>query len=212
VYLWCGHWDAAQQVLEQLANHTHWPVLKPFHSTALAMQGALLIGRGDTARGTATILTAQQTMRDERQNVVGSFVACSLADGLIRTERSEEALTVMRNARRDAVHGAEAVLLPELLRVQAEALLASSQANEARAVRLLLRSCRIARRQSALAWELRSATTLARIYVRRGASQQARDLLAPVYDRFTEGLATHDLQIAAQLLQEIDPLAARAAV
>jgi predicted ATPase/DNA-binding winged helix-turn-helix (wHTH) protein len=211
VYLWCGHWDAAQQVLEQLANHTHWPVLKPFHSTALALQGALLIGRGETAHGTATILTAQQKMRDERQNVVATFVACALAEGLTSTGRPQEALTIMRNARRDAVRGAEAVLLPELLRVQAAALLASSQANEARAVRLLVRSCRIARRQSALSWELRSATTLARIRTRQGENQQARALLAPIYDRFTEGLATHDLQTAAQLLQEIDPLASRAA-
>jgi hypothetical protein len=44
VYLWSGHWEAAQDVLEQLVNHTHWPMLKPFHAIAAALQGALLIG------------------------------------------------------------------------------------------------------------------------------------------------------------------------
>jgi hypothetical protein len=163
VHLWCGHWDAVQQVLDQLINHSHWPVLKPFHSTAAALQGALLIGRGDTERGIAMILEVLQKMKDERQNVVRTFVACSLADGLTTAGRPEEALAVLRTARRDAARGGEAVLLPELLRVQAQALFAASPANQGRAVRLLRRSCRIARRQSALSWELRSAATLANI-------------------------------------------------
>lgn len=212
VYLWCGQWDAAQQVLEQLLGHTHWPVLKPFHSSALAMQGALLIERGDTERGTSMILEARQKMREERQNVVGTSVACWLADGLTTAGRSEEALAVLRSARRDAVRGAEAVLLPELLRLQARALISMSQANEARAVRLLVRSCRIARVQSALSWELRSTTSLARIRARQGECEPACKLLAAICDRFTQGFATHDLQAAAQLLRELDPLAARAAV
>jgi hypothetical protein len=138
-------------------------VLKPFHSTAAALQGALLIGRGDTERGIAMILEALPRMKDERQNVVRTSVACSLADGLTTAGRPEEALPVIRSARRDAARGGEAVLLPELLRVQAQALLAASPANEGRAVRLLRRSCRIARRQSALSWELRSVATLASI-------------------------------------------------
>jgi predicted ATPase/DNA-binding winged helix-turn-helix (wHTH) protein len=212
VYLWCGRWEAAQDVLEQLVNHTHWPMLKPFHSSAAAMQGALLIGRAETEKGTALVQAALQKMKDERQNVVGTFIACWLADGLTTVGRSEEAQTVIRNARRDAARKGEAVQLPELLRMQAQTLLAISPANEARAVRLLLRSCRIARRQSAPSWELRSAMTLARIRARQGDCEQARHLLAPIYDRFTEGFATRDLQVAAQLLRELDPLTSRAAV
>lgn len=163
VYLWCGHWDAAQQVLDQLVNHSHWQVLKPFHSTAAALQGALLIGRGDTERGVAMILEVLPRMKDERQNVVRTSIACSLADGLTTVGQFEAALAVIRDARRDAAHSGEAVLLPELLRVQAQILLAASSANEARAVRLLHRSCRIARQQSARSWELRSAATLASV-------------------------------------------------
>jgi predicted ATPase/DNA-binding winged helix-turn-helix (wHTH) protein len=212
VYLWCGHWDAAQQTLDQLVGHTHWLVLKPFHSTALALRGVLSIGRGDTQTGTSTILSAQQKMHDERQNVAATFVACAAAEGLTMLGRAEEALTIVRSARRNAARGAEAVLLPELLRVQAQALLTLSQANQARAMRLLLRSCRIAHSQSAPSWELRSATTLARIHARHGDREQARTLLAPLYDRFTEGFATHDLLSAAELLREVDPLASREAV
>ncbi len=204
VYLWCGRWDAAQEVLEQLLSHTHWQALKPFHIVALAMQGALLIGRDETDQGTATLRGVLQKMRAERQNVVGTFVACWMADGLATSGRSEEALTVIHAARRNAVGGAEAVHLPELLRLQAQALLSISQANEARAVRLLIRSCRIARRQCALSWELRSASALARIRTRSGDYEQARHLLSTIYNQFTEGFETQDLKAAKQLLAQRD--------
>jgi predicted ATPase len=211
VYLWCGEWDAAQDVLEQLINHTHWPVLKPFHSSAAAMQGALRIGRKETESGTALVQEALQEMRAERQNVVGTFIACWVAEGLTTAGRYEEALAVIRNARRDAVRCAEGVLLPELLRLQARILLAMSEANEARAMRLLDRSRTIARRQSALSWELRTSLDLAHILARQGNQAEAHQLLATTYDRFAEGFATHDLQAAAQLLRQLDPLASRAA-
>jgi predicted ATPase/DNA-binding winged helix-turn-helix (wHTH) protein len=203
VYLWCGHWSAAEEILERLTNHTHWHVLKPFHAVALAMQGALLIGRGDAERGTAMLPGLLQTMREERQDVVGTFVACSIADGLTAAGRPEEALTLIRTARRSAVRGAGAVQLPELLRIQANAFLSMSQAHEARAERLLARSRRIARSQSALSWELRTALTLARLRARQGNPDEARQLLAPLYQRFTEGFETRDLQATRQLLQEL---------
>ena len=211
VYLWCGRWDAAQDVLEQLVKHTHWPVLKPFHTSAQALQGALLIGRGDTAQGVAILQAAIQKMQGERLNVIKTLATCWLADGLTTAGLAEEALTVIRNARRDAMRSAEAVLLPELLRLQARTLLAISQTNNTRATRLLIRSCRIAHRESAPAWELRSALELARLQAQQGEREQARSLLATIYDRFTEGFATCDLQVAAQLLRELDHASSRAA-
>jgi predicted ATPase len=186
-------------------------VLKPFHAIAAALQGALLIGREDTERGISMIQPALQKMKDERQNVIRTFAACWLADGLRTTGRSMEALTVIQDARREAVRGGETALLPELLRLQARVLLSMSQANEARAVRLLDRSCRVARRQSAQSWELRAALDLARLRARQAECEQARPLFATIYDLFTEGFETYDLRAAAQLLQELDPASSRAA-
>src|SRR5690606_14625846 len=103
---------------------------------------------------------------------IATFAACWLADGLTSAGHAERALVIVRNARRDALHTGEAVLLPELLRLQARIILSMSQANEARAARLLVRSCRIARRQSALSWELRSSVDLARLRARRGECEQ----------------------------------------
>jgi predicted ATPase len=60
-----------------------------------------------------------------------------------------------------------------------------------------------ARRQGALSWELRAATSLARLRRDQGKVQQARELLAPVYGWFTEGFDTRDLKEAKALLAEL---------
>jgi len=56
--------------------------------------------------------------------------------------------------------------------------------------------------KGALSWELRAATILARLLRDRNRIGEARDLLAPIYDRFTEGFGTADLQSAKRLLDE----------
>jgi predicted ATPase len=58
-----------------------------------------------------------------------------------------------------------------------------------------------ARRQGALSWELRAATSLARMWEKQGRSKAAREVLRPVYNRFTEGFGTADLKIAKSLLE-----------
>ena len=60
-----------------------------------------------------------------------------------------------------------------------------------------------ARTQKALLLELRAATSLARLWRDQGKPQQARELLAPIYDWFTEGFGTHDLNEAKVLLDEL---------
>jgi predicted ATPase len=67
----------------------------------------------------------------------------------------------------------------------------------------LMQALAVAREQSALAWELRSATALARLLSENGQHDRARDTLAPVYDRFTEGFETADLRIARQLIRDL---------
>ncbi|MDP6953786.1 MAG: hypothetical protein QGF53_13610 [Alphaproteobacteria bacterium] len=57
--------------------------------------------------------------------------------------------------------------------------------------------------QSAKSWELRAATSLARLWQSQGKAAEAHDLLAPVYDWFTEGFDTPDLIDAKALLHEL---------
>ena len=61
----------------------------------------------------------------------------------------------------------------------------------------------IAQEQEAKLWELRAATSLARMWGEPGRSAEARDLLAPVYGWFTEGFDAADLKEAKALLDEL---------
>jgi predicted ATPase len=63
----------------------------------------------------------------------------------------------------------------------------------------------VARRQQAKAYELRAATSLARLWRDQGRREEARELIAPVYGWFTEGFDTHDLKEAKALLDELAP-------
>ena len=65
------------------------------------------------------------------------------------------------------------------------------------------RAAQMARGQGALFWELRIALSLARLRARQGHRHEARALLASVYDRFTEGFTTSDMQAAGALLEEL---------
>jgi predicted ATPase len=61
----------------------------------------------------------------------------------------------------------------------------------------------IARQQHAKSWELRAATSLARLWQGHGKRAEARALLAPIYGWFTEGFDTADLQEARVLLDAL---------
>ena len=66
-----------------------------------------------------------------------------------------------------------------------------------------LKAIEVARRQQAKSWELRAATSLARLWWTQGKALEARGLLAPVYGWFTEGFDTPDLVDARRLLAEL---------
>jgi predicted ATPase len=61
----------------------------------------------------------------------------------------------------------------------------------------------VVREQQAKSWELRGATSLARLWRQRGRHEEAAALLAPIYGWFTEGFDTADLRIARALLDEL---------
>ncbi|WP_338585967.1 winged helix-turn-helix domain-containing protein [Pseudomonas sp. MAG733B] len=92
----------------------------------------------------------------------------------------------------------------EILRARADGLLAADcPVKNCVAETVLIKAINVAKSQGALAWELRSATSLARLWQRQGRYRQAHTLLAPIYQRFTEGHATPDLKAVRRLLDEL---------
>jgi predicted ATPase len=92
---------------------------------------------------------------------------------------------------------------PELHRLKGALLLQQSSGNATEAETCFQQAISIARSQQAKSFELRSTTSLARLWQRQGKRQEASDLLAPVYSWFTEGFDTADLQEAKALLEAL---------
>jgi len=93
--------------------------------------------------------------------------------------------------------------MAELLRIKAEILATMPQYGRDLAMNYLTEALVVAKAQSALALELRSAITQARFLAEGGQRDQARHDLALVYGRFTEGFETADLRTARQLMEDL---------
>jgi len=97
--------------------------------------------------------------------------------------------------------GQECLWSAEILRRKGWAFMRQGRHDEAK--RLLREAIDCARRQAAKSWELRAATTLATLLKDTGQRATARELLAPVFEWFTEGADTPDLIEAKALLEEL---------
>jgi predicted ATPase len=95
-----------------------------------------------------------------------------------------------------------APLEAELWRLRGEALLAGA-GTVSEAETAIEKGIDVARRQNAKSWELRGATSLARLRRQQGRPQEAVALLAPILGWFTEGFDTADLKEAKALLDKL---------
>jgi predicted ATPase len=93
---------------------------------------------------------------------------------------------------------------PEMYRLKGALLLQQNSGNQAEAETCFHHALDIARNQQAKSFELRAATSLARLWDQQGKRQEAHALLAPVYHWFTEGFDTVDLQDAKALLHALE--------
>jgi predicted ATPase len=92
---------------------------------------------------------------------------------------------------------------PEVNRIAGEIALKSPVPDAAKAQAYFNRALAVARQQQTKSWELRAATSMARLWRDQGKREEARELLAPVYGWFTEGFDTLDLKEAKALLDEL---------
>ena len=88
-------------------------------------------------------------------------------------------------------------------RIAGEIALKSPEPDAAKAEAYFDRALAVARRQQTKSWELRAATSMARLWRDQGKRTEARELLAPVYGWFTEGFDTRDLKEAKTLLDSL---------
>jgi DNA-binding response OmpR family regulator/class 3 adenylate cyclase/predicted ATPase len=125
------------------------------------------------------------------------------AEAYAKGNCSDAALRAIEQAIAISEQTGERLYIAELLRIKAGLLLAAADCEGDQIESLLVDSLAIARRQQARCWELRTACDLAQLRQGKGRRKEALQLLQPIYDQFTEGFDTADLQYARLIIDSL---------
>ena len=166
-------------------------------------QGCVLALTGRASDATEMLISGMTAVRTTGATSWMPFLLPHLARAHAELGQFETARRCIGEAMTAAETTKETWCEAEIHRTAGEIALMSPEPDAAKAQAHFERAIAIARMQEAKSWELRAATSLARLWRDHGKRQQARDLLAPVYGWFTEGFDTADLKEANTLLDEL---------
>ena len=159
------------------------------------LRGAALLLLGQVNEAIASLRAG---LPPGRTGGVRSLGFALLTTALMETGEYPEAMTLISEALQGAEATGEGWWNPELHRSRGLVLLAQNNLAEGEAS--IRQALELTRKQQAKSWEVRAATSLARLWGEQGRRAEAHELLAPVYSWFAEGFDTADLQEAKALL------------
>jgi class 3 adenylate cyclase/predicted ATPase/energy-coupling factor transporter ATP-binding protein EcfA2 len=176
----------------------------PFYAAqAMVLRGWALVEQGRREEGITQLREGLAAYRATGAQLECSHWLALLAEAYRDTGQPEEGLRLIAEALDHVAQTGIVYYEPELHRLEGELRLCLDQADRKRAETSFRQALETARQQQAKSWELRAATSLARLWGEQGRRAEARELLAPVYGWFTEGFDTPDLKDAKALLDEL---------
>jgi class 3 adenylate cyclase/predicted ATPase len=199
-HILCGNYGIANTNLQDLVALADEKGVIWWQALGMSLQGYLSAVTGETSNSVRTISTALTVWRS-----TGSTVFIPLSLLFLATAYAElgqlndagrcigEAMTVIEKTK-------ERWFEAEVNRIAGEIALKSPEPNTGEAEAHFVRALAVARKQGAKSLELRAAMSMAGLWRDQGKRSEARDLLAPVYAWYTEGLGTIDLKKAKALL------------
>jgi predicted ATPase/DNA-binding winged helix-turn-helix (wHTH) protein len=204
VALYAGDLSAAERYLAMLAEQPSDHMLGPWGPWGRCFAAILLLQQGHTQDGLDALRAALHVLPVNVFQLRHTPFLGEVAQAEGRLGNAAGGLATVEGAIATAKANEEGWCLPELLRVRGE-LLANDggEAGTIAAERELRSAVDMAHRQGALSWELRAATSLARLHRERRRDAEAREMLEATLQRFTEGFRTADLVAAAALLGEL---------
>ena len=135
--------------------------------------------------------------------LVTPLLLVTVAETCGKNGRAEEGLDLVAEGLATAEQAGLTAVEAELHRLKGELLIIKDPGNVDEAERCLRTAINVARRQGARLFELRSTVSLARLLATQGKRDEARPMLAEIYNWFTEGFDTADLTEAKALLEEL---------
>jgi predicted ATPase len=181
----------------------------PFWATqANAYRGWLKVKDGHQQEGINLAHQALRAYEATQSSAWVPFLRALLSETYQEAAETASALSLWSEAESAMRSFGERWYEAELYRLKGDLLISSHEhdpdgCSDAEVVTCFEEAMNVARRQNARLWELRSATSLARLWRDQGKRTEARDLLAPIYGWFTEGFDTPVLQDAKALLDQL---------
>jgi predicted ATPase len=204
IALFRGDLAAVEHYVEMLLDASTTHALALFRAWSRCHQAVLVIRRGDLVTGLQLLRAGLDELGEARSALRFLAFLSEMAEALGRAGQIADGLATIEEAMERSERTEERWVTAELLRIKGELLLLQGAPGAAAAAEdHFQQALDWARRQGALSWELRAATSLARLLRDRARSEEAYELLAAVYDRFTEGFATADLRAAKALIDDL---------
>ena len=198
-----GHYATARAQLDEglrLANEigaSFWKAM------GAMFEGCVFAMTGEPAKAVSSIVPAIEPYRSTGATLFMPFYLSHLGRAHAALGQFDEARRSIGEALATLRATGTQWLEADVHRIRGEIALQSPERDEGEAQALFKRALGLARMQQARSWELRAATSLARLWRDQGRGAEARALLAPVYGWFGEGLGTSDLKAARALLDEL---------
>ena len=197
---WCGHLELAEQNLRDLTDQSKVSGILLHEMSAKILNGWLQAKKG--------IRDLTNEMQDALANLHGNkfrlwtpVFLSMMSESHLGFGRADAGKRLIDQALAFVAETEERMTEAELHRIKGACL--GAIGNDAGAEESYVAAIAVARRQHAKSWELRAATSLAGLWQSQGRRKEAQDLLAPVYNWFTEGFDTADLKDAKALLEEL---------
>jgi class 3 adenylate cyclase/predicted ATPase len=208
VHHMCRDVEAAKQWAEAAIAVISEHEFRNFAAIPMVVRGWALAELGQADDAVAQIRQGLDLWKRSRSGINWPHFLIVLAEALGRTGRAEAGLRELPEALAMVDRNAERWWEAEVYRVKAELTLqiqdhGSSAQVDKEAEACFLKAIEIAHQQNAKSWQLRATTRLARLLAKQGRRDEARNMLAEIYNWFTEGFDTTDLKEAKALLEEL---------
>ena len=199
-----GHYAEAQSLLDELAVLVDEKDATLFwKATETAFRGALFALTGKASDAVRAITSGMTSLRSTGASLYEPWHLWHLAMAYAELGQPNDARRCIDDAINKVERSKEKWCEAEVHRIAGEIALRSLAPDPEKAEAYFEHALAVARQQQAKSWELRAATSMARLWRDQGKREEARDLLAPVYGWFTEGFDTRDLKEAKELLDEL---------
>jgi len=202
-HVYCGDFATANALIEE------FNILKDqmgsgfWGGWGLALSGCVSTLTGRAAEAVQSITSGVIAMRSTGNTMWAPLFLTHVAQANAELGQFKTAWSNIHEAMSAVEITKESWYEAEINRVAGEIALLGTEADAVKGEAYFARALETARKQNAKSWELRSATSMARMLCLQGKRGPARDILAPVYGWFTEGFGTLDLREAKLLLEEL---------